>query len=128
MGDVGFIDKNNRLWFCGRKSHLLKVNNNCYGPIPYENIINELDYVSRCALITPQFMGKETPTLIIQTTSKLKQTDKIKLEKNITDALTRCNAPFTIDKFIYKERLPVDGRHNIKIDRIKLKKEVENSL
>ena len=51
VGDVGYLDKNSRFWFCGRKSHRVETP---YGPmftIPCEAIANTSSKVFRSALV-----------------------------------------------------------------------------
>ena len=51
MGDVGHIDDFGRLWFCGRKTHIVQINEDTNYSIPVESIFNQHPKVKRTALI-----------------------------------------------------------------------------
>ncbi len=115
MGDMGYIDSQNRVWFLGRKSHRVPYREEILYPIAIEAIFNLHPEVKRSALVrfheapglvierhdgnmsmTPQFLGE---------LRELGQThDKARLIKD----------------FWLSSSFPVDIRHNIKIDRLKL--------
>ena len=50
MGDLGWFDKEQRLWFCGRKSHALHTRLGLRPPVPTENVFNTHPRVHRTAL------------------------------------------------------------------------------
>ena len=132
MGDLGYKDEDGHIWFCGRKSHRLDIQeiqgNVTIAPIPYENMINELPHVSRCALIAPKQNEKVIPTLIVVPLNTLSTQEKRELSNKIEQALLAHPIPLKINHIFYRKSLPVDGRHNIKIDRIKLAKIFEGQI
>ena len=40
MGDLGRLDAQGRVWFCGRKSHRIETRDGMLAPVPLENIFN----------------------------------------------------------------------------------------
>lgn len=63
MGDVGYVDAQGRLWFCGRKSHRVETP---YGPLftdMVEPIFNTSDWVRRTALVGVR-RGKATHPVV----------------------------------------------------------------
>lgn len=130
MGDLGYKDQDGHIWFCGRKTHRLDFGKGkpVLAPIPYENMINEIAGISRCALVGSYKDGILNPLLVVVPDKKLNQQSRLNLSKKIYEMIKSHSTPITISKIIYKDLLPVDGRHNIKIDRIKLAKEFEGLL
>ncbi len=51
MGDVGYLDDQGRLWFCGRKSHRVILAGETLFTIPCEAIFNTHPAVARTALV-----------------------------------------------------------------------------
>ena len=52
MGDVGYIDTEGRLWFCGRKKHrVVCADGETLFPVPCEAIFNLHEAVERSALV-----------------------------------------------------------------------------
>ncbi|NNL78026.1 MAG: AMP-binding protein, partial [Desulfobacterales bacterium] len=51
MGDVGWIDQKDRIWFCGRLSHRVVTANETLFTIPCESIFNNHPQVFRSALV-----------------------------------------------------------------------------
>lgn len=126
MGDVGFFDEDGKLWFLGRKSHVLKTKAGYLFPIPTEAIFNRHPDVLRSALIGIGPMNEMTPAIVIERKDGRYLLGR---EKNIFESeliLLGKNYPHTkdISTFYYSSGFPVDVRHNIKIDRIKLRDEV----
>ena len=50
MGDVGYLDEQDRFWFCGRKAHRVVTAERTYFSIPCEAIFNRHPKVYRSAL------------------------------------------------------------------------------
>ena len=55
MGDVGYIDAQGRLWFCGRKSHRVELADRVLFSAPVEEIFNTHPAVFRSSCSTPHF-------------------------------------------------------------------------
>ncbi len=51
MGDVGYLDDQDRFWFCGRKSHRVTMSDRTLFAIPCEAIFNAHPTVYRSALV-----------------------------------------------------------------------------
>ncbi len=117
MGDLGFLDKEGYLWFCGRKSHRVQK----LYPIPCEAIFNNHPEVKRSALI--DFLGK--PALVIERfdQKKPKGSRKKTFEEQLLMLGQKHSHTKDITTFFYRKTFPVDVRHNIKIDRLLLKDE-----
>lgn len=119
MGDLGYIDDQKRLWFLGRKSHRLELSGKTLYPIAIEAIFNLHPEVKRSALVS--FHG--TPGLVIERhDGNIKMTPAFHRELTVlgqTNEKTQL-----IENFWLSSAFPVDIRHNIKIDRLKLSQAV----
>lgn len=114
MGDLGYLDENNYLWFCGRQVHAFQSHAKWFFPVMLEAKYLKLDTIDRCALVP----YKSLPLLIID--SK----DKNIILKEELDSCTHDNDMLKVRHYFYYNKFPVDARHNIKVDRIKLAKMV----
>ncbi len=115
MGDLGYLDERGRLWFCGRKAErLLTVK----GPIytePVEGMFNAWTDIGRCALVGPGPAGAQRAVLIVEGTAKAAQ----------AALRARILATGQVEEVLFRDALPVDTRHNAKIHRLSLKKELD---
>lgn len=126
MGDLGIIDEQGRLWFCGRKSHRLELNQQIVPTIPLENIVNECQGVKRSALVGVHKNGEMHACLVIQREDGTTPTgyQKEKADEDILKTIEPYKA-VDINSIYYHKSFPVDVRHNIKIDRLELSHQLE---
>lgn len=131
MGDVGYLDEQDRFWFCGRKSHRIITSTSTLHTEPVEAIINTHPAVYRSALVGLGTRGTQKPTVVVELWPQHKgegQTfhDQVQSElKQMANQNPLCQA---IDKFIVsKKPLPTDIRHNSKIFREKIKAKLEGT-
>lgn len=118
IGDLGYLDAENRLWFCGRKAHRVETVDGVMFTITCEAIFNEHPKVYRSALVGVKGYGaKETPVMIVELNSNcdeqqlIAEIKKLAKENELTDS---------IEHFLINDEFPVDIRHNAKIFREKL--------
>ena len=121
MGDVSKWDEQNRLWFCGRKNHRVRIGSETLFTIPSEAIFNQHPDVRRSALVGKGSGNDREPVIIIEPENK----DGVaKDRKTFTKELLELGAahPHTrsIKKILFHPEFPVDVRHNAKIFREKL--------
>lgn len=107
MGDVGYLDSEKRLWFLGRKTHVVMANGRVFFPISEEAFFNQIPWVNKSALI---HYGDGCGIVLEPRQNAGSPTE---LPKNI---------PPHIQAIFLARKLPVDVRHNIKIDRLLLAK------
>ena len=121
MGDVGYLDDQCRLWFCGRKSHRVQMINRTLYTIPCESIINEHPDVYRTALVGCSWNNDEyqTPVIIVEPHKK-KKLDRGKLIREVKKIAASSELTSEVSFFLIHESFPVDIRHNAKIFREKL--------
>lgn len=127
MGDMGFIDSDGLLWFLGRKSHRIETLGGLVTPIPCEAIFNRHPAVKRSALVGLGAPGKQTPAIVIERKDGqfLSGKERSIFEAELFSIAKKYPHTAGIQKIYLSKHFPVDVRHNIKIDRLKLKEEIE---
>ncbi len=131
MGDVGYVDDQERLWYCGRKSHIVTTSKGVLFTEPCEAIFNEHPRVARTALVGVGRRGEQTPIIIVEPAKgqfPLRRAHRQKFSSELRD-LAAAN-PLTLDvhTVLFHRSLPVDVRHNSKINRELLSLWAANSL
>ena len=126
MGDLGWMDKKGRIWFCGRKSHRVVSSKKTMFTIPCEAIFNNHPRVFRSALVGVGPQGRQRPVVCIELEPGDSGKDKKGLKKELL-ALAKAS-PITedIETFLFHRAFPVDIRHNSKIFREQLAVWAEN--
>jgi len=121
MGDTGYLDQDGKLYFCGRKSHVVTTEERLYYSDPVERIFNEHVKVRRSALIGVK--GGTEPAVAIEPLPEHFPSGGAEREQFAAElrALAQ-KTPLTarIEKFYFHPSFPVDARHNAKIFRDKL--------
>ena len=117
MGDVGWLDVEGRLWFCGRKAHRVITEQGTLFSIPCEAVFNNHPLVRRSALVGYGPPGRQRPVIIIEPNSRLKRPEWLTLAEELA-ALAKANPRnLNIGTFLRHKAFPVDARHNAKINR-----------
>lgn len=118
MGDVGYIDEQHRLWFCGRKTHRVHTCQGVMDTIRCEAIFNEHPQVRRSALIGLGDCTQKVPVIVVEPCAPVADQKTLFGELRV---LAQAN-PLTsgIEHFLIHRSFPVDIRHNAKIFREKL--------
>ncbi|MDR0869956.1 MAG: AMP-binding protein, partial [Planctomycetaceae bacterium] len=116
IGDTGYIDEQDRFWFCGRKAHRVETPDGTLFSIPCEAVFNQHPNVYRSALAKQQSAASARifiePYIFPNTP---KERDKLLAElRQLASAnpLTK-----TVSDIRILKSFPVDVRHNIKINR-----------
>ncbi|MEG3183982.1 olefin beta-lactone synthetase [Novilysobacter erysipheiresistens] len=120
MGDVGYLDGEGRLWFCGRKSHRVE---SASGPLytePVEPVFNVHPQVRRTALVGVGERGAQVPVLCVELTEGVAGRDWPRIENELREIGRQYPHTRGIERFLRHKRFPVDIRHNAKIGREKL--------
>lgn len=122
MGDVGYVDEQQRLWFCGRKAHRVITTDGTLYSIPCEEIINEHPSVYRSALVgikkNPNDLH-EDPVIVVEPNKNSNKNEK-DLLLEVKELAGKSVHTKMIHRFIVHHDFPVDIRHNAKIFREKL--------
>jgi acyl-CoA synthetase (AMP-forming)/AMP-acid ligase II len=119
MGDMGYLDDENRLWFCGRKAHRVLTQAGPMYTICCEAIFNEHPRVLRSALVGLGKAGEQQPVLIVELIREKTENEQ-QLFEELRELARGSELTSTIKTFLIHPAFPVDIRHNAKIFREKL--------
>lgn len=122
IGDIGYQDAEGRIYFCGRVVDTVQFEGRNLYTYPVEELFNQVKKVKRTALVSTE--GGKVPVVVVE---PLPQSwpDTEQAERDFADEL-RLQAeshPMTqgISHFEFIKALPVDPRHNAKIQRDELR-------
>lgn len=115
MGDVGYVDEQGRIWFCGRKSHRVQTEAGTMFTIPCEAVFNEHEDVFRTALVGPTVDGRVTPVLCVELEPGV--TDRERVAAVLLEMAAQHEHTRAIRRVLFHPGFPVDIRHNAKIGR-----------
>lgn len=112
-GDAGYFDSDGRLWLVGRCAAAIRDSRGIVYPFQVEYAVGAVRGIRRAALIAEQ--GKRV--LVIETSAREFTSDCVKA--------ARCVADKQIDRIITVRRIPMDRRHDSKVDYPALKRLLE---
>ena len=120
MGDVGYFDDVGRLWFCGRKAHIVSATTGPMYSVCCEAIFNNHPAIYRCALVGIGAQGQQSPVIVAEPESgKFPASDRDARQLRVELLHLGAQNPLTanISRILFHRSLPVDTRHNVKINR-----------
>ena len=122
IGDLGYIDADGRLWFCGRKSHRVETADGAlFCSEPIEGIFNEHPAALRTALVGVD--GQ--PGLVVElhpqsAAAGATPASQAQLVAELRALAASHPLASRLSRFWLHPHFPVDTRHNAKIDRTAL--------
>jgi acyl-CoA synthetase (AMP-forming)/AMP-acid ligase II len=117
MGDAGYLDAEDRLWFCGRLAERVMTPDGPLYTDCCEGIFNTIEGVSRSALIGVGESPDQKPAIVIEPESGMRPAEAAILEEAGRHRMTSA-----IKQVFFSTSFPVDVRHNAKINRLELAK------
>jgi olefin beta-lactone synthetase len=123
MGDVGYLDEQDRFWFCGRKSHRVQTRSMVMYTIPCEAIFNQHPHVYRSALVGVGPAGSSRPVIFVEPWPEhwpRSSQNRRRLKEELLELAGSRPITSPIQDVVFWKSLPVDIRHNAKIFREKL--------
>ncbi len=127
MGDVGYLDDQGNLYFCGRKAHVVRISNSSYYSVPIERIFNQHQKVHRSALVS---LGNDVG-IVVEPYPQYWPQNELEREHFVAELISigkENNLTKNIQYFFFHQSFPVDGRHNAKIFRDQLGVFARNEL
>ncbi|MFK8083575.1 MAG: alpha/beta fold hydrolase [Granulosicoccus sp.] len=115
-GDIGQLDQEGRLWVGGRLGHVIVTSAGPIAPVAGEQFIESIDEVAMACLVGVGPPGTQAVVAVVQMKddkhptggASLELIDKVRLV--MTDGVD-------VTAVLVASQLPVDRRHNSKIDR-----------
>jgi acyl-CoA synthetase (AMP-forming)/AMP-acid ligase II len=116
MGDLGWIDDDDRLWYCGRKSERVRTSGGPLFTECVEGLVNGVRGVYRSALVG---IGPDraVPLVIVEPEPGQRAAT---LLPRVRDRMSTHDLTRGIQHVVVRRSLPVDIRHNAKIRRGRL--------
>jgi acyl-CoA synthetase (AMP-forming)/AMP-acid ligase II len=121
MGDLGYLDEEGRLWFCGRKAHRVRTEGGDLCTVPIEGVFNAHPSVRRTALVgVPDGGGHEEPVLCVELDRQGPRIEEARLFAELRELGAAQPNAARVERFLVHPGFPVDVRHQAKIFREKL--------
>jgi len=123
MGDLGWLDEQGRLWFCGRKGQRVITKTETLYTLPTEAIFNMHPKIKRSALVGVGEKGNQEAVIVVEPKDKelINASDGQKvLIQELLELGKRFPHTEQIKFFLLHPEFPVDIRHNAKIFREQL--------
>jgi acyl-CoA synthetase (AMP-forming)/AMP-acid ligase II len=122
MGDCGYLDEQDRFWFCGRMSQRVVTTTGVLYTIPIEAQFNLLPNVTRSALAGIGPRGQQQPAIVLEVSAaSRRQWRNVATTGRVTEEFLESMRRTGIRHLlVYPRSLPVDVRHNAKISREEL--------
>lgn len=119
MGDVGYLDEQGRLWYCGRKAHRVETSQGTLWSMACESIFNQHPEVFRTALVGVGARPDQRPLLWVERAPDA-ASDDATLREQLLKMAQQHPSTQAIETILFHEGFPVDRRHNAKIHREEL--------
>ena len=127
MGDVGYLDEQDRFWCCGRKSHRVITKDGTLFTETCEAIFNTHPHIYRSALVGVPSIDSDPclePVIVVEPWEEHRPGDSLAAEQLAAQLRGIGKEHQTTIKIesvlVYPDRLPTDIRHNSKIFREQL--------
>lgn len=122
FGDVGYLDDAGRLWVCGRVSQRVRAAGGDVFPLQVEPLFDAHPQVRRSGLVGVPGPDGELPVLCVELKSGVGRHERERLQGELLALAASSEVTKTIHTILFTDKLPVDPRHNSKIERPKLAK------
>jgi len=124
MGDVGYLDEQGRMWFCGRKSHRVETPSGTLFTEMVEGVFNTVPGVFRTALVSVVRAGTTHPVVCVELEPPpigiRGRREWLSMVSSLREQAKRSEVTLGLEIFLCHDGFPVDVRHNAKIFRERL--------
>jgi acyl-CoA synthetase (AMP-forming)/AMP-acid ligase II len=124
LGDAGYLDESGRLWCGGRVSHRIELAKGRLFPLMCEPIFDAHPAVRRSGLVGvrwPDSASHVTPVICVEIDDRAAGArDRAALREELLALAVANPTTRAIHHVLFHPRLPVDPRHNSKIERPEL--------
>jgi acyl-CoA synthetase (AMP-forming)/AMP-acid ligase II len=122
IGDTGYLDAEGRLWLGGRRSHRVVTDRGVAYPLCCEPVYNAHPSVRRSALVGLDSAGGRRQAVVY--VELRPGVDPATATPELERIAAQTEATALVERIVIVDHLPVDRRHNAKIDRPRLAKEL----
>ena len=119
MGDLGRVERDGSLWFCGRVAHRLRLASGDLPCVPLENPFLTHPAVARVALVGVGEPGRQQAHLVVELERRVRPSADLAREVLAHGLAQLCDPP-PLAGVAFHPSFPVDVRHNAKIHRLEL--------
>jgi olefin beta-lactone synthetase len=120
IGDAGYLDEAGRLWYCGRVSQRVRAAAGDLYPSQCEPVFDAHPKVRRSGLVGVPAPGGEVPVICVEVMPEVGRGELDALRGELLALAEKHAATRAIEHVLFRPRLPVDPRHNSKIERPRL--------
>ena len=120
MGDLGWVDDEGRLWFCGRKSQRVVTADSTLCTEQVEPVFNTHPDVRRTALVGIGVPGAQRPVLCVELRDGVRRDAQARIAAELRHLSEGFVHTAKVETFLFHPKFPVDIRHNAKIGREQL--------
>ena len=114
-GDVGHLDDDGRLWVEGRLVHVITTAPGPVTPVGIEQAVEQLEAIDKAAAVGVGPVGNQVIALVVEAPSLRPVVAPIDVMEQI-----RSRVEVPVVAVLVTRELPVDIRHNSKIDRARV--------
>lgn len=128
-GDVGHLDAAGRLWIEGRLAHVITTAHGPVTPVGVERRVEALPEVRRAAAVGVGPTGAQVLVVVVETETGVAQLTPGLAPLELTEAVrASAGAHLDVVAVLVARALPVDIRHNSKIDRVRVGRWADHAL
>ena len=120
VGDAGYLDDEGRLWVCGRVSQRVRGVDGPMFSLLCEPIFDAHPKVKRSGLVGIRSGDAERPVMCVELAPEHRNVDRASLREELLELASKQRTTKAVREILFIDRLPVDPRHNSKIERAKL--------
>ncbi len=117
LGDAGYLDDAGRLWVVGRVSQRVRGPRGALFSLACEAIFDAHPKVRRSGLVGVAGGARELPVVCVEVTPRHAHADRAALRDELLDLAAKHDVTRDVRDVLFIHRLPVDPRHNSKIER-----------
>jgi acyl-CoA synthetase (AMP-forming)/AMP-acid ligase II len=128
LGDLGYFDAAGRLWFCGRRVEAVHTASGLLYTEQIEPLFSAHPRVRRCALVGIASAGFQRAVIIVEPVTPetvYSSTECRRLARELRAIALQHPQTIHFKTFYFREKFPLDVRHNAKIHRLALARWVE---
>jgi len=125
-GDVGHLDEMGRLWIEGRMGHIVTTPAGPVTPVGLEHAVSELDGVVQAAAVGVGPAGTQHVVIVLEPANRAVRSHLA--DEELADRVRSVVGGVDVSAVLVVPALPVDRRHNSKIDRPRIARWAERVL